>query len=80
MAGEAGFAPAALYGYFASKDELFLALMDAEVSARVTRVLADPPPNEQAAVAIGDRPWTIWIYSGTEKLSAASSATTQNNA
>ena len=28
------------------------------------------------AVAIGERPCTIWIYNGTVKLSAASSATT----
>ena len=32
------------------------------------------------AVAIGDRPCTIWMYSGTEKFSAASIATTQNSA
>ncbi len=30
------------------------------------------------AVSIGVRPWMIWMYSGTEKLSAPSSATTTN--
>ena len=55
IAAAAGFTKGAVYSNFASKDELFLALMDAEVSARVGRVLADPPTNQQAAVAIGDR-------------------------
>ena len=30
------------------------------------------------AVSIGERPWMIWMYSGTEKLSAPSSAVTAN--
>jgi AcrR family transcriptional regulator len=45
VAAEAGFAPAALYGYFASKDELLLALAadDLAVLARAVREAASRP-------------------------------------
>ena len=57
VAAAAGFTKGAVYSNFASKDELFLALMDAEVSARVAlaqRVLAQAPTSRQAAAEIGD--------------------------
>jgi AcrR family transcriptional regulator len=58
VAAAAGFTKGAVYSNFASKDELFLALMDAEVSVRVElarRVLAQAPTSQQAAAEIGDR-------------------------
>ena len=58
VAAAAGFTKGAVYSNFASKDELFLALMDAEVSARVAlarRVLAQASTSRQAAAEIGDR-------------------------
>jgi AcrR family transcriptional regulator len=55
IAAEAGFTKGAVYSNFASKDELFLALMDVEVKARVDRVLANASTDQRAAIAIGDR-------------------------
>lgn len=54
-AAEAGFAPAALYGYFASKDELLLALAAEDLSAlsRAMRdaIVADKSEGKLAAAA-----------------------------
>jgi len=58
VATAAGFTKGAVYSNFASKDELFLALMDAQVLARVElvqRVLVDASGSEQAVVEIGDK-------------------------
>lgn len=58
VAAAAGFSKGAVYSNFASKDGLFLALMDAQVLARVDlvrRMLGDSAGSEQAAAAIGDR-------------------------
>lgn len=58
VAAAAGFTKGAVYSNFLSKDELFLALMDAQVLARVElvrRVLADARDSKQAVVEIGDQ-------------------------
>jgi AcrR family transcriptional regulator len=58
VAGAAGFTKGAVYSNFASKDELFLALMDARVNARVElvrRVTTDAPSTREALAEIGDR-------------------------
>ncbi len=58
VAAAAGFTKGAVYSNFATKDELFLALMDAQVLARVKlvqQVLANATGSEQAAVEIGDQ-------------------------
>ena len=55
VAAAAGFTKGAVYSNFESKDELFLALMDAQVSARLQRVLAEVPSGKRAAAEIGDR-------------------------
>ena len=58
VAAAAGFTKGAVYSNFASKDELFLALLDAEVGVRVEAarsVLAHASTSQQAATEIGDR-------------------------
>src|SRR5580704_4879260 len=66
-AAEAGFAPAALYGYFRSKDELLLALA-ADDLGRLARVMreADGPSGASAAA--------LALLRGTETIAAASAA------
>ncbi|WP_207798373.1 TetR/AcrR family transcriptional regulator [Klenkia marina] len=56
VAAAAGFTKGAVYSNFGSKDELFLALMDAEVAARVTaveRALAGTADLPGALAAVG---------------------------
>jgi AcrR family transcriptional regulator len=67
VAAEAGFAPAALYGYFRSKDELLLALA-ADDLARLARVMreADGPSGASAAALL--------LLRSTETIAAASGA------
>jgi AcrR family transcriptional regulator len=58
VAAAAGFTKGAVYSNFASKDELFLALMDAQVNARVElvrRVATAATTTRQALAEIGDR-------------------------
>lgn len=58
VAAAAGFTKGAVYSNFANKDGLFLALLDAQIEARVQLVrgvLAAAPTGPGAAVAIGDR-------------------------
>jgi AcrR family transcriptional regulator len=73
-AAEAGFAPAALYGYFRNKDELLLALAsdDLSVIARAMRVAmersdAASPLAAASAAALG-------LLQQTETIAAASAA------
>jgi AcrR family transcriptional regulator len=47
VAAEAGFAPAALYGYFASKDELLLALAADDLAALARTMRGATGPNGQ---------------------------------
>jgi AcrR family transcriptional regulator len=70
VAAEAGFAPAALYGYFRSKDELLLALA-ADDLGRLARVMreADGLPAASAAA--------LSLLKGTETIAAASGALTE---
>jgi AcrR family transcriptional regulator len=67
VAAEAGFAPAALYGYFRNKDELLLALAadDLTVLARAMREAGGLGPAAAAALA---------LLGGTETMAAASGA------
>jgi AcrR family transcriptional regulator len=74
VAAEAGFAPAALYGYFANKDELLLALAadDLAVLARTMREAATHPEGEgklAAAVSAG-----LKFLRKSESLAAAPGA------
>ena len=67
VAAEAGFAPAALYGYFRGKDDLLLALAadDLSVLARVVREAGSLAPAAAAALA---------LLGNTETIAAASAA------
>jgi AcrR family transcriptional regulator len=69
VAAEAGFAPAALYGYFRSKDELLLALASEDLGrlARVMREAGGFPAASAAALS---------LLRGTETIAAASGALT----
>jgi AcrR family transcriptional regulator len=67
VAAEAGFAPAALYGYFRSKDELLLALA-ADDLGTLSRAMRDADGLAEAAAAALDH------LSRTETIAAASSA------
>jgi AcrR family transcriptional regulator len=78
VASEAGFAPAALYGYFASKDELLLALAADDLGA-VARAMREATRDENgagrlaavAAVALN-------LLRTTETLAAALGALSQS--
>src|SRR5437763_12092159 len=63
VAAEAGFAPAALYGYFRSKDDLLLALAaeDLSVLARAMREAGSLAPAAAAALS---------LLGGTETMAA----------
>jgi AcrR family transcriptional regulator len=67
VAAEAGFAPAALYGYFRGKDDLLLALAadDLTVLARAMREAGGLAPAAAAALS---------LLGGTETMAAASAA------
>ena len=67
VAAEAGFAPAALYGYFRGKDDLLLALAadDLTVLARAMREAGSLAPAAAAALA---------LLGSTETMAAASAA------
>jgi len=67
VAAEAGFAPAALYGYFRSKDELLLALA-ADDLGRLARVM------KEAGGLAGASAAALTLLKGTETIAAASGA------
>jgi AcrR family transcriptional regulator len=67
VAAEAGFAPAALYGYFRSKDELLLALA-AEDLGRLAKVMREAPSLSGASAA------ALSLLHGAETIAAASGA------
>jgi AcrR family transcriptional regulator len=67
VAAEAGFAPAALYGYFRSKDELLLALA-ADDLGRLAKVMRDAGGLANASAA------ALSLLRGTETIAAASGA------
>ena len=67
VAAEAGFAPAALYGYFRNKDELLLALAADDLTA-LARVMRDAGGLSGAGLAALD------LLKGAETMAAASGA------
>ena len=67
VAAEAGFAPAALYGYFRNKDELLLALA-ADDLTQLARVMRDAGGLSGAGLAALD------LLKGAETMAAASGA------
>lgn len=74
VAAEAGFAPAALYGYFRSKDELLLALAAEDLSgvARAMRLAAQDAKGEGSLAAASAL--ALSFLSNTETMAAASAA------
>jgi len=66
VAAEAGFAPAALYGYFRSKDELLLALAADDLGrlAKVMREATDLPAASAAALSLLKSTETMAAVSG----------------
>lgn len=76
VAAEAGFAPAALYGYFRNKDELLLALAADDLSgiARAMRTAAQDagaPLSAAAAIALDHLRHTETIAAATAALPSA---------
>jgi AcrR family transcriptional regulator len=74
VAAEAGFAPAALYGYFRNKDELLLALAADDLS-QLARAMKDaatnaPPSEKLAKAALA----AVKLLEQTETLATAPSA------
>ena len=74
VAAEAGFAPAALYGYFASKDELLLALAAEDLTslARVMRGAAAGCEGKGKLAAVSAA--ALSLLRTTETIAAASQA------
>lgn len=74
VAGEAGFAPAALYGYFRNKDELLLALAAEDLSgvARAMRTAAQEPNGKGSLAAASSI--ALAFLRDTETFAAASGA------
>jgi len=78
VAAEAGFAPAALYGYFRSKDDLLLALAADDLSALARAMreasLSSEGPSKLTAAAGA----ALSLLSATETIAAASGALSPN--
>jgi AcrR family transcriptional regulator len=72
VAAEAGFAPAALYGYFRNKDELLLALAADDLTA-LARAMRDAPASGGLA---GAGTAALDILRSAETMAAASAALT----
>lgn len=72
VAAEAGFAPAALYGYFRNKDELLLALAADDLTA-LARVMRDAGGLAGAGTAALD------LLKGAETMAAASGALSEGH-
>jgi AcrR family transcriptional regulator len=73
VAAEAGFAPAALYGYFAGKDELLLALA-AEDLATLARTMRDAVAKDGQGRLAAASAAALTSLSETESLAAALAA------
>ncbi|HEY1631768.1 MAG TPA: TetR family transcriptional regulator [Rhizomicrobium sp.] len=73
VAAEAGFAPAALYGYFRNKDEMLVALAADDLTA-LSHAMRDADGLAEAATAALDH------LSKTETIAAASSALPMDSA
>lgn len=76
-AAEAGFAPAALYGYFTGKDELLLALASEDLAAitRAVRAAAENSDEERPLAAASEI--ALRLLRDTETIAAASAALPQ---
>jgi AcrR family transcriptional regulator len=72
VAAEAGFAPAALYGYFRNKDELLLALAADDLTALARAMRGAGGPNAGGLAGAGAA--ALDLLSRTETIAAASSA------
>ena len=70
VAAEAGFAPAALYGYFRNKDELLLALAGDDLTS-LARAMRDAPASGGLA---GAGTVVLDLLRGAETMAAASAA------
>ncbi|HEY3778861.1 MAG TPA: TetR family transcriptional regulator [Rhizomicrobium sp.] len=76
-AAEAGFAPAALYGYFAGKNELLLALASEDLAA-ITRAMRSAAENADGKRALAAASETaLRLLRETETIAAASAALPQ---
>lgn len=73
-AAEAGFAPAALYGYFGSKDELLLALAADDLSAIARAMRAAAENGSAASPLAGASAVALDLLQHTETIVAASAA------
>jgi len=71
VAAEAGYAPAALYGYFRNKDELLLALAAEDLSA-LTRTMRESASSGGKLAAAAEA--ALALLQNTETLAAAMSA------
>lgn len=69
VAAEAGFAPAALYGYFRNKDELLLALAADDLTV-LARAMRDAGPGGLAVAGAA----ALGLLKGAETMAAASAA------
>ncbi len=76
VAAEAGFAPAALYGYFQNKDELLLALAAEDLSA-VARAMRNAPRDAGTGRLAAASAAALSLLQYTETIAAASSALPQ---
>jgi AcrR family transcriptional regulator len=72
-AAEAGFAPAALYGYFENKDELLLALAADDLSAIARAMRAALRDGRESPLAAASAA-ALALLQSTETIAAASSA------
>ncbi len=73
VAAEAGFSPAALYGYFRDKDELLLALAADDLAA-VARAMRDAAAADNAHGLLAAAGAALAFLKETETFAAASSA------
>ena len=74
VAAEAGYAPAALYGYFANKDELLLALA-AEDLAHLARAMRDAPGAKEGTRKLASAAAAaLAVLSTAETIAAAQAA------
>jgi AcrR family transcriptional regulator len=77
-AAEAGFAPAALYGYFANKDELLLALASEDLGAIARAMREAAARRDSASPLAAAAAAALGLLQQTETMAAASSALPQS--
>jgi AcrR family transcriptional regulator len=57
------YSPAAIYGYFASKDDIFLALAEEGFRALFARIDEQPPPSDDPLDAVRHICWSLYEFS-----------------